>query len=73
MRLNGFEYWTLYNSRPYIIVDCKALNVRSDHNTSSSIINVVYQNTSLLITKTYDNWGYAPAVGGWISLSYVRG
>ena len=61
------------NVNAYVIVNCKTLNVRKKPNKSSSIINTVSINQTYLVSKTCNDWGYVPSLGGWIDLRYVRG
>lgn len=57
----------------YGTVNCDVLNVRKSSSTSSAIVGTVSYGTKLLFTKENKDWAYAPSVGGWLYLGYIKG
>jgi len=47
--------------------------VRKSSSTSSAIVGTVSYGTKLLFTKENKDWAYAPSVGGWLYLGYIKG
>ena len=55
------------------IVTASLLNVRSENSTNSKIVAQLQKNTSCVISKTENNWGYITSpVVGWVFLDYVK-
>lgn len=53
----------------YIVTNPGGVNVYKDHSTKSAKLDNVICGSFLTITKWYGNWGYAPAVSGWVAMS----
>lgn len=53
----------------YIVTYPGGVNVYKDHSTKSTKLDNVICGSFLTITKWYGNWGYAPAVSGWVAMS----
>ena len=64
-------------STSYVVkITASALNVRSQPNTSSSIVNVLSRGGAYTIVEERNGWGllkaYSQKKNGWISLKYTR-
>ena len=56
-----------------LIITASLLNVRSENSTNSKIVAQLQKNTSCVISKTENNWGYITSpVTGWVFLDYVK-
>ena len=53
-------------------VNCNALNVREQPNTSSKITDVVHKNEVYTIVSILNNWGKLKSGRGWICLNYCK-
>ena len=55
------------------IVTASLLNVRSENSTNSRIVAQLQRNTSCVISKTENNWGYITSpTAGWVYLDYIK-
>lgn len=56
------------------VVPNSTLNFRAEPTTSSAVLNSIYDNTELVITKVQGNWGNTVynGVSGWISLDFAE-
>ena len=56
------------------VVPNSTLNFRAEPSTSSAILNSIYDNTELVVTKVQGNWGNTVynGVSGWISLDFAE-
>ena len=64
-------------STSYVVkITASALNVRSQPNTSSSIVNVLSRGGAYTIVEERNGWGllkaYSQKKNGWISLKYTK-
>lgn len=55
-------------------VICSALTVRKSATTLSKALGYVHNKDVVAVSKTSGTWGYAPSLGGWISIKdkYVK-
>jgi|GEM_PF-1374166 len=53
----------------YIVTNPTGVNIYKDHSTKSTKLDNVICGSFLTVTKWYGNWGYAPAVSGWVAMS----
>ena len=53
-------------------VNCNALNVREQPNTSSKITDVIHKNEVYTIVSILNNWGKLKSGRGWICLNYCK-
>lgn len=53
----------------YVVTYAGGVNVYKDHSTKSMKLDNVIVGAFLTVTKWWNNWGYAPAVSGWVAMS----
>ena len=61
---------SVFYIRVYGTVQGDGVNVRKT--AGGKVCGSVKKGVKLLLTKEDNGWGYAPSVGGWVSLAYVK-
>ena len=56
----------------YHVKSDTGLNVRKGPSVAYKIVTAIPNKTAVRITKQKDGWGYAPSLGGWMFMAYLK-